>query len=54
MNDSIALPTDVFITDATFYGLIDSVRRYETVYKQAGAVHGCALAKGADISAGNA
>ncbi len=35
-----------------FYGLIDNVRRHETVYKQAGAVHGCALAdntKGADI-----
>ena len=42
--DSIALPENVCMTEATFYGLIDSVRRYETVYKQAGAVHGCALA----------
>ena len=47
--DSVQLPDDVCITEATFYGLIDSVRRYETVYKQAGAVHGCALASGADI-----
>ena len=47
--DSIRLPDDVQITEATFYGLIDSVRRHETIYKQAGAVHGCALAKGADI-----
>ena len=47
--DSIALPENVCMTEATFYGLIDSVRRYETVYKQAGAVHGCALASGADI-----
>ncbi len=47
--ESVKLPDDVFITEATFYGLIDSVRRYETIYKQAGAVHGCALAKGAEI-----
>ena len=42
--ESIKLPDYVFITEATFYGLIDSVRRHDTVYKQAGAVHGCALA----------
>ncbi len=47
--DSIKLPADACITEQTFYGLIDSVRRYETVYKQAGAVHGCALAKDAQI-----
>jgi FdhD protein len=46
---SIRLPADAILTEATFYGLIDSVRRHETVYKQAGAVHGCALARGADI-----
>ena len=47
--ESIELPDDVCITEATFYGLIDSVRRHETIYKQAGAVHGCALAKGSEI-----
>ena len=47
--ESIQLPDDVSITEDTFYGLIDSVRRHETVYKQAGAVHGCALAKDAQI-----
>jgi FdhD protein len=47
--ESIKLPDDVFITAATFYGLIDSVRRHETIYKQAGAVHGCALAKDSEI-----
>ena len=47
--DSIRLPDDVAISEATFYGLIDSVRRHETIYKQAGAVHGCALAKDAGI-----
>ena len=42
--ESIKLPDDVLITEATFYSLMDSVRRHDTVYKQAGAVHGCALA----------
>ena len=47
--ESIALPPDATLTEATFYGLIDTVRRHETVYKQAGAVHGCALAQGSEI-----
>ncbi|MBI4189432.1 MAG: formate dehydrogenase accessory sulfurtransferase FdhD [Betaproteobacteria bacterium] len=47
--ESIGLPDDVSISEAAFYGLIDSVRRHETIYKQAGAVHGCALAKGSEI-----
>ena len=47
--ESIRLPADAVLTEATFYGLIDNVRRHETVYKQAGAVHGCALAKDAEI-----
>jgi FdhD protein len=47
--ESIKLPADAVLTETTFYGLIDSVRRHETVYKQAGAVHGCALAKDAEI-----
>lgn len=42
--ESIKLPDDAFITEATFHQLIENVRRYETIYKQAGAVHGCALA----------
>ncbi len=47
--ESIRLSDDARITEASFYGLIDSVRRHESVYKQAGAVHGCALARGAEI-----
>ena len=47
--DSIKLPDDVSLDEATFYGLIDNVRRHETIYKQAGAVHGCALAKDSEI-----
>jgi FdhD protein len=45
----IRLPDDAVVTEETLYGLVDSVRRHETVYKQAGAVHGCALAQGAEI-----
>jgi FdhD protein len=47
--DRIRLPADVILTEETLYGLLDNVRRYESIYKQAGAVHGCALAKGANI-----
>jgi FdhD protein len=42
--DTIALREDVFLTDESLFNLIDKVRKYETIYKQAGAVHGCALA----------
>jgi len=35
---------DVALADAELYALIEKVRRHETIYKQAGAVHGCALA----------
>jgi FdhD protein len=47
--DSIELRRDVFISEETYSALLDNVRRYDTVYKAAGAVHGCALAQGAQI-----
>ena len=47
--DSIKLRDDVKLTEETLYGLLDAVRHRETVYKSAGAVHGCALASGAEI-----
>jgi len=47
--DAVRLPDDVTLDEETLYGLLDAVRRHETVYKSAGAVHGCALADGADI-----
>ena len=47
--DSIKLRDDVKLTEETLYGLLDAVRHRETVYKSAGAVHGCALAGGAEI-----
>jgi len=42
--DQIRLRDDVTLADAQLYELIDRVRKHETIYKQAGAVHGCALA----------
>jgi FdhD protein len=42
--DSIRLPKDVSLEDTKLFHLLDNVRRHETIYKQAGAVHGCALA----------
>jgi FdhD protein len=42
--EKIELRKDVSLTDANLFALIDKVRKHETIYKQAGAVHGCALA----------
>ena len=43
--DSIKLRDDVALEDFQLFSLVEQVRKYETIYKQAGAVHGCALAK---------
>ena len=42
--DSVRLRDDVSLADENLFVLLDRVRRHETIYKQAGAVHGCALA----------
>ena len=42
--DQIVLRKDVSLKDEDLFTLIDKVRKHETIYKQAGAVHGCALA----------
>jgi len=42
--EQVRLRADVTLADEQLYVLIDKVRKYETIYKQAGAVHGCALA----------
>ena len=41
--DSIELPAAARLTQETLYAVMDRVRKYESIYKQAGAVHGCAL-----------
>ncbi len=47
--DKIALRRDVFVEESTLFGLLNNVRLHESIYKQAGAVHGCALADGENI-----
>ncbi len=42
--DQVHLRNDVFLEDASLFVLLEKVRKHETIYKQAGAVHGCALA----------
>ena len=42
--ESVKLRDDVTLADADLFALLEKVRRHETIYKQAGAVHGCALA----------
>jgi len=42
--DQVKLREDVRLTDANLFLLLEKVRKHETIYKQAGAVHGCALA----------
>ncbi len=46
--DSVKLPVAATLTRATLYALLERVRQHETIYKQAGAVHGCALASNDD------
>ena len=48
--DSVRLPGDATLTRSTLYALLDRVRVHETIYKQAGAVHGCALATNTDVA----
>jgi FdhD protein len=47
--DNVRLPEDARLREETLFGLLNSVRLHETIYKQAGAVHGCALAQGDKI-----
>jgi FdhD protein len=47
--DSIRLPREARLDEATLLALLDNVRHHESIYKKAGAVHGCALAKGSEI-----
>jgi FdhD protein len=42
--ERVQLRDDVRLSEGTLYALMDQVRQHETIYKTAGAVHGCALA----------
>ena len=48
--DSIKLRDDVTLTEDDLHALLEAVRRHEAIYKEAGAVHGCALV---ETAAGN-
>lgn len=47
--DQVQLSTNARIDALQLYALLDAVRSRETVYKQAGAVHGCALARDSHV-----
>ncbi len=47
--ESIHLDETMRVDEDTLFGLLNAVRVHESIYKQAGAVHGCALAKGSEI-----
>ena len=47
--DNIRLDDAMRFSEETLFGLLNAVRVHESIYKQAGAVHGCALASGAEI-----
>lgn len=47
--DHIHLPEDAVLPQTTLQALLDNVRVYDSLYKKAGALHGCALAKGSEI-----
>ena len=46
--DSINLRQDVLLKQETLFSMLNNVRIHESIYKQAGAVHGCALASATD------
>jgi FdhD protein len=47
--ESVRLDDAMRVSEETLFGLLNAVRLHESIYKQAGAVHGCALAKGDKI-----
>jgi FdhD protein len=47
--ESIKLDDHMRVEEETLFELLNAVRLHESIYKQAGAVHGCALARGSEI-----
>lgn len=41
--EDIRLPPHARLRQATLYGIVDTIRTRQSIYKQAGSVHGCAL-----------
>ena len=44
--DEIVLTPDARLRQSVLYRVVDTVRTYQSIYKQAGSVHGCALFSG--------
>ncbi|MEO7743244.1 MAG: formate dehydrogenase accessory sulfurtransferase FdhD [Usitatibacter sp.] len=47
--ENVRLDDRMRFTEQTLFDLLNAVRVHESIYKQAGAVHGCALAHGSKI-----
>ncbi|KAA6119181.1 formate dehydrogenase accessory sulfurtransferase FdhD [Cupriavidus cauae] len=47
--DQIRLPDDAVLDQQTLYSIIDTIRLQQSIYKQAGSVHGCALFQGREL-----
>ncbi|MEW6372006.1 MAG: formate dehydrogenase accessory sulfurtransferase FdhD [Pseudomonadota bacterium] len=41
--DRIALPAEARLAQASIYRIVETIRTQQSIYKQAGSVHGCAL-----------
>ena len=41
--DQITLPADARLSQSTVYKIVETIRTQQSIYKQAGSVHGCAL-----------
>jgi FdhD protein len=41
--DSIVLPPDARLNQSSVYRIVETIRTQQSIYKQAGSVHGCAL-----------
>jgi FdhD protein len=41
--EALSLPVDARLAQATIYKVVDLIRTYPSIYRQAGSVHGCAL-----------
>lgn len=50
--DAVRLPEHARLTEETLYAVMERVRRHESIYKVAGAVHGCALCANAGEARG--
>jgi len=47
--DRIHLPGGATLSEGTLQAMLENLRKYDTLYKKAGALHSCALAKGEEI-----